>query len=84
MKFGIVLEKNIFFCLFRVIFKLSYQTNILINFLVSSMYTKRNYWGIKSIEYIFLFCFSTQGNAKLLFFIFFPFCVYFLSKKIPK
>ena len=65
LKFGIVFEKNSFF---RVIFKLSYQTNILINFLVSSMYTKRNYWGIKSIEYIFFyFWFSTP--------------VYFLSKK---
>ena len=79
LKFGIVFEKNTFFCFFRVIFKLSYQTNILINFLVSSMYTKRNYWGIKYIEYIFYFCFSTPGNAKFIFFCSLPFfCLFFL------
>ena len=67
LKFGIVFEKLIF----RAIFKLSYQTNILINFLVSSMYTKINFWEIKSIEYIFYFCFSTPGNAKFIFLPFF-------------
>ena len=82
-KFGIVFEK-IIFLFFKVIFKLSYQTNILINFLVSSMYTKRNHWGIKSIEYIFLFLFQHTRKCIIhFFFVFYLFFVYFLCKKSP-
>ena len=45
----------------------------MINFLVSSMYTKRNYWGIKSVEYIFLFLFQHTRKCKIFFFLFFIF-----------
>ena len=79
-KFGIVFKKNRGFWFLGVIFRLSYQTNILMNFLVSSMYTKRNYWGLKSIEYIFLFLFQHNRKCKIHLFCFFTF-IYFLYKQ---
>ena len=70
---------------FMVIFKLSYKTNILINFLFQACIQRETIGYIKYIEYIFLFLVEHKEMQHLFIFCCcLPFFVYFLSKKIPK
>ena len=76
LKFVIVFEKNRFF---KVIFKLSHQMNISINFLVLSMYTKRNYWKLYWV--IFFIFVSAHQEMQNSFFLLLPFLFIFSLKR---